>query len=100
MADIDIKKIAQLARLDIEESKAAKFKKDFVSILDYFNMLQKAGGGDISASAAVEDANKNVYREDLKDKKGSKEKEMTREDLLSRSPDRKGNYLKVKAILK
>lgn len=97
---IDIKKIAQLARLEIEDSKAEKFNADFAAILEYFNKIAKVDVSQVKPMLSVIEENKNVYREDEADEKGQDEKEKKRESFLQRAPQRKDNYLRVKSILK
>lgn len=98
--EIDIKKIAQLARLEIPQGKENKFKHDFVVILDYFNKLKEVDVAKVAPMLSVIAKNKNVYREDEVDEKGKSEKEKIREEFLVQAPQRKDNHLKVKAILK
>lgn len=98
--DINIKKIAQLARLEIEDDKLEKFNHDFAAILNYFEKIQKVNVAKVKPMLSAAEENKNVYREDVADDLGQDEKEKMREAFLARAPQRKDNYLKVKSILK
>ncbi|HHE67592.1 MAG TPA: Asp-tRNA(Asn)/Glu-tRNA(Gln) amidotransferase subunit GatC [Candidatus Parcubacteria bacterium] len=87
-----IKHIAQLARLELEDKEIESLKKELSSILDYVEKLKEV---DISG---VEPTShpfllKNVMREDeveeFKNKKG----------LFQAAPELKEGYFKVKKIL-
>ena len=52
--EIDIKKIAKLARLAIEPEREEKFQKDMQNIIEMVERLPEMGAGDLSPK--VEDA--------------------------------------------
>ena len=95
MSSIDkdyVKKLSKLSRIEVSNSEAEKLSKDLESILDYV--------GQVSEVSDTESKNKigeihNVMREDEKPHDSGKYSE----DLLKASPERDGNYFKVKKIL-
>lgn len=87
----DIKKLADLARIDISDSEAENLTGEMDSILEYVGQIKDAGG---SIQKIVPDLH-NVMREDVATNTGG---EYT-EDLLNSAPSREGKYFKVKKIL-
>ena len=91
----EIRHIAQLARLGISKEEENKFSNDLSEILDYMKKLQ---GVDIKNILPTSHSLKleNVFRED--------EIKITKSEvvdsLINSSPQKKGRYIKVKAIFK
>lgn len=94
----DTEKVAKLARLGISDKEAGEFQKELSSVLNYFKMIDSA---DVSKSeptfhSAEDFLNKSdILREDRAEA-GS---ENVSQKIIDLSPDKKGRYLKVKAIL-
>lgn len=88
----EVKHIAKLARLELTESEAEKMQKDLSSILDYFELLKKAPKTSKRAGDLVEE-DLNVLRKDESRQSG------LADELLGAAPDKKEEYIKVKAIL-
>ena len=87
----DIEKLSQLARIDVSDEEKASLAKEIEAILSYVAEIQKA-----SADAPVkEDYLRNVFRGDVETHESGK----FTEKLLAASPDREGQYFKVKKIL-
>ena len=87
----DIEKLSQLARIDVSDEEKASLAKEIEAILSYVAEIQKA-----SADAPVkEDYLRNVFRGDVE----THESGIFTEKLLAASPDREGQYFKVKKIL-
>ncbi len=87
----DIEKLSQLARIQISDDEKASLAKEIEAILSYVAEIQTA-----SADAPVkEDYLRNVFRSDTVVHESG---EFT-EKLLAASPDRDGQYFKVKKIL-
>lgn len=89
----DVKHIAKLARLGLEDEEVAKLEKELSAILDYEEQLRKVnvdGVEPTSHSVVVE----NVFR---KDETGKKEDGLA-DELIKAAPDRKERHLKVKAV--
>jgi aspartyl-tRNA(Asn)/glutamyl-tRNA(Gln) amidotransferase subunit C len=91
----DIKKLADLSRIEVTEAEAESLKKDIESILGYV--------GQVSEVAAATDSKEeielgpviNVLRED----ENPNESETYTKDIVSEFPNKEVNYLKVKKIL-
>lgn len=94
----DIKKLADLARIDVSEEEMATIAKDFDPILAYVGQVQEAlkivgqGNGDKKSEDYFLH---NVMREDVVTNKRA---EYT-DKILADAPDTEGGYLKVKQIL-
>lgn len=87
----EIKKLAELARIEIGETEMEKLTKDVDAILGYVGQIKDATGN-VSKNVPLLS---NVMREDVVT---NKEGEYT-EKLLHNAPKREGAYLKVKKIL-
>ena len=87
----DIQNLADLARIKISDKEAESLTAEIDSILEYVSQVKN-----ISADSETEvPVLKNVMRDDVVTHSAG---EFT-ETLLSLSPDREGNYIKVKKIL-
>jgi aspartyl-tRNA(Asn)/glutamyl-tRNA(Gln) amidotransferase subunit C len=88
----DVRKVAQLARLELPEDKIATYTDQLERILDYVGHLQQVDTEGVPATTrAVEVVN--VTRPD--------EVETTeiREDLINLAPQREGEFYRVPRIL-
>lgn len=107
-----MKKLAELARLDLPENEQKRLLGDLQSILEYVDQIQKAPIGarrstqmntqinaDIGENQRINQREsamlKNVFRED---KEPHEPGEYT-EKLLKEVPEEKDGYVKVKKIL-
>ncbi len=90
----EVKHIAKLARLGLEEKEIEKIQKELSLILDYFNLLKEVDISGIEPSFySTEGLKKIPAREDYV-KKNKKVKK-----LLDSVPETKENFVKVKEIL-
>lgn len=93
IAKKDIEKLAELARIGLNESEKDKLEKDVNSILDYVGQINTAKV-DMSAVSRVGSV-KNVMREDVVLNETGENKEV----LLNEAPKRECDYVSVKKIL-
>ena len=93
MLSIDeVKKVAEMARIDLSDAEVEKFQKDLSSVLDYVAELQQVATDGLEIVSSVTGL-ENVERTDspvLAD---------IQEDLIANAPGRKDRYYKVKSIL-
>ena len=88
----DVKKVAQLARLDLPNDKIKTYTKQLESILDYVGQLKSIDTTDVPPTTrAVEVVN--VTRGDAIEPTG------VREDILDQAPNREGDFYRVPKIL-
>jgi aspartyl-tRNA(Asn)/glutamyl-tRNA(Gln) amidotransferase subunit C len=88
----EVKKLASLARLHVEDEEVEKFAKEFEAILAYVGKIEKLS---VSGKTDTYPAVRNVMRED-----GTPHDAGTfTESLTAQFPERDGNYLKVKQII-
>lgn len=88
----DVRKVAQLARLELPESQIATYTAQLERILDYVGQLQQVDTEGVPATTrAVEVVN--VTRADVV------ETTEVREDLLNLAPQREGEFYRVPRIL-
>jgi len=86
----EVEHIAKLARLELTEKETEKMQKDLSAILDYFDLLKKAP----KVKTQTVHAEKLIARKDealLGDASCA-------EKLIAAAPDKKDDYIKVKAI--
>jgi len=88
----EVKHIAKLARLELTEKEVEKMQKNLSAILDYFNLLKNVPAIKIEKSAS---GKASAWRED---ETRPKEAGLA-EKLIAAAPDKKDDYIKVKAIL-
>ena len=91
----DVKKLAELARIQMSEEETATFGAEIDSILGYVGQISKLASDIKPGSSEMNQDVYNIWRDDNNANKGG----VYREDLLKSAPDRQGNYLKVKKIL-
>jgi len=88
----DVRKVAQLARLEISDDQVEVFTSQLEKILGYVAQLQEVETKDVPPTTrAVEVVN--VFRED--EVMGTK----VREELLNQAPQREENFFRVPKIL-
>ncbi len=87
----DVFKIAELAKIEISKEEAEKFRKEFESIIDYFNILDEVGE-DVEPTFHVLPL-KNVFRDDVP-KKG-----LSREEALKNARHVEDGYFKGPKIV-
>ena len=88
----DVRKVANLARLDLPEDQIETYTAQLEEILSYIDQLQEIDTQNISPTTrAVEVVN--AMREDLVEVKSS------REEILNQAPHREGDFFRVPKIL-
>ena len=88
----DVRKVAELARLNLPEDQITTYTVELEEILSYVEQLQEIDTNNIQAtSRAVEVTN--VMRED------DVELTCSREDILDQAPHREGDFFRVPKIL-
>lgn len=87
----DVKKIADLARLELTHEELELYAGQLSNILAYVNQLQELDTKDVPITAQVTGLS-NVFREDV-----VTECEVKRE-ILGQAPDRDGDGVKVKSV--
>ena len=88
----DVRKVAQLARLELPEDQIDTYTAQLEEILSYVDQLQEIDTQNVPPTTrAVEVVNS--MREDLVEVKCS------REDILNQAPNREGDFFRVPKIL-
>jgi len=94
--DIDvIKKLAIMARVDMDEKEMKEIGDSFGPILAYVGQIQEVSNTGDSLYEEVSDESINVLRDDIVTNKAS---EYT-DKILKQAPDTENGFLKVKQIL-
>lgn len=94
----DIKKLAEMSRIDMPEEEMEGLIKDFDSILAYVGQVQEVSKLGKDEALHENPGNyflQNIMREDIATNESGKYKE----DILANAPDTQNGYLKVKQIL-
>ena len=88
----DVRKVAQLARLELPDDQIELYTAQIEEILSYVDQLQEIDTKNVSPTTrAVEVVN--AMREDLVDVK------CIREEILNQAPHREGDFFRVPKIL-
>jgi len=87
----EIKKLASLSRISIEEEELPSLEKDLNSVLDYVGELQKVGGKE----DPVISEKRNVFRSDGE----PHESGVFTDSIIKNAPDHTDDYIKVRKIL-
>lgn len=92
----EIKKLADLARINMSEEEMAEIAKDFGSILAYVGQVQEVSAGIDNIEKNKEDYfTRNVLREDVATSNG----EDISAKILSGAPNVEDRFIKVKKIM-
>lgn len=91
MTTIDVRALAELARLEVSEEELQKLEKEIPEILSFVETIKKA---DTSLVAAM-DKLRNVMRED----ENPHESGIYTEQLLRAAPVREGDRIAVKQVI-
>ncbi|OHA88717.1 MAG: hypothetical protein A2653_00240 [Candidatus Zambryskibacteria bacterium RIFCSPHIGHO2_01_FULL_43_25] len=89
----EIKKLASLSRIKLNDDEVGQFQKEIESILAFVAKVREAAGSASKAASGEPDIN--VLREDKMPHEGG----IFTESLLSQAPKTEKNYVKVKKIL-
>jgi aspartyl-tRNA(Asn)/glutamyl-tRNA(Gln) amidotransferase subunit C len=90
----EVRKLADLARIELTDEEIEKLRDEIDSILTYVDTVRKVELPEKSASSSYSDL-ENVMRDDV----NADEPGAFTEALLAQAPRKDGNYLKVKKIL-
>ena len=88
----EVKKVAQLARLELNEGEINKHAEQLEKILEYIKQLEKIDTNEVSCTTRAIEVT-NVFRKDEK-----KNSDCT-EELLGLGPSREDQYFKVPKII-
>lgn len=94
--EIDIEKLALLARIKLDSKEKKKFQKEFETILDYVSKLKELKIGEVKEADRISNGVKNIMREDENPHKSGE----FSEELMEQVPSVEKGYIKVKHILK
>ncbi len=87
----EVQRIAKLARLELADLETEKMQKDLSEIFDYFNLLKKAPKPEENG---LQTPGVRTRKDEAKPRDAS-----LAEKLIASAPDKKDDYIKVKAIL-
>ena len=86
----DVEKLAELAKIELNDAEKKELLKDMEEILGYVKQIQSVNVPEIEP----EYLNKNIWREDKVEPR-----EFSREEIVGQFPDSKDGFVKVKKIL-
>jgi aspartyl-tRNA(Asn)/glutamyl-tRNA(Gln) amidotransferase subunit C len=87
----EVRHVARLARLRLNDQELAEMQQQLSEILDYFAMLQEVDVSEVPPTAQVTDV-VNVVRPD------EVRPSMPVEEVLAGAPQREGDFFKVKPV--
>ena len=88
----EVKKVAKLARLELNESETRQHALQLEKILDYINQLEKIDTENISCTTRAIEVINVLRKDEKKDYKDS-------EELLDLAPSRENKFFKVPKII-
>lgn len=93
----DVKKLADLARIEVEESELEGLAGEMGDILEYVKSIQEFQSNEAESEANTLEGLevRNVMRED----QNPNEPQSFSKEIIAEFPDSEGDYLKVKKIL-
>ena len=91
-----VARVAELARLKLSAQEVDRFQKELGAILDFVEQLKSLAVENVAPTTSINGA-VNVAREDTAERLVAMS---APEQLLKQAPERKGDFVKVKAILK
>ena len=100
MSKIDkkqVERIAELARINLNEEEKEKFAKELSRVLDYFKTIKKINTEDVAPTFQATGI-ENVLREDEEEKIEKRERDKMRERILKNVPEKENDYIKVKSV--
>ena len=92
LSEEEVKKIGQMARIELTETEVMKYQKELSSLLDYVNVLQEVNTDGLEIVSSVTGL-ENVTRPDV-----AKSIDY-QEEIMVNAPQTKDRYYKVKSIL-
>ena len=90
----DVKKIAELARIEVSPEEAEKFSGELSDVLGYIDQLSEVDTKSVEPISQITGL-VNVVREDISEDFDEKMKR----ELVERARDKKDRYVKVKAVM-
>jgi len=90
----EVKKIAELARIEVSPEEAEKFSGELSDVLGYIDQLSEVDTKSVEPISQITGL-VNVVREDISE---DFDEEMRRE-LVERARDKKEDYIKVKSVM-
>lgn len=92
LSHAEVRRIAELAKLDLSDDEVTRFAGQLSNVLEYFQKLQEVDTAHIEATASVLPL-KNVFRAD------TPAAPLTPEQVVANAPDSLGGQFRVSAIL-
>ncbi|HEX3099895.1 MAG TPA: Asp-tRNA(Asn)/Glu-tRNA(Gln) amidotransferase subunit GatC [Patescibacteria group bacterium] len=92
LSEDEVKKVAEMARIELSSEEVAKFQKDLSSVLDYVDVLKEVNTDDLEIVSSVTGL-ENIERPDVARLIDYQE------EIMANAPERKDRYYKVKSIL-
>ena len=90
----EVKKIAELARIEVSPEEAEKFSGELSDVLGYIDQLSEVDTKSVEPISQITGL-VNVVREDVSE---NFDEEM-RQELVERAEDKKEDYIKVKSVM-
>jgi aspartyl-tRNA(Asn)/glutamyl-tRNA(Gln) amidotransferase subunit C len=87
----EVRKVADLARLEISDAELETMARQLNAIVDYINQLQQVNTDGVEPLAHALDLH-DVFRDDVSGQS------LTEDQALANAPSRKGNFYSVPAV--
>jgi len=92
----EIKKLAELARIELTDAEADSFKSEFEQILEYVSRLEANKATTGNANDVIVSEHHNIFREDLDPHEGG----VYTKALIDAAPKSDGNSITIGKVIK
>ncbi len=92
MSDINIKKVSYLAKLTLNEEKAALYDKSLGEIIDWVDNLKKLDTEGVKPLHNITEKNENLRNDEVL-------KNNSTEEILSNAPEKTQNFFRVPKVV-
>lgn len=93
----EVKHIAKLAHLHLEQKEIEKMEKELSLILDYFNLLKDAKVDNVKINFGSINTQENLPIKEVAREDSATKKDNT-EEIIELMPEKKDGFVKVKSI--
>lgn len=95
----DVKHVANLARLQINESELGEYQNNLSKILEHINELNKVDTEGVVPMFNTMRENEDFYLHPSKKRDDEAQNSLPVEDVLQNAPDKAYNQIKIKAVI-
>jgi len=100
MTDVDVRKLAELARIAVSDEEVVSLEDEIPQIIRFVEQVQEAHLTSAKTAARTFDKIPGTHRNVMRDDTDAHEAGAYSDELLEALPERSGDYAKVKQVIK